>query len=97
MLDKLLLQIASDLCSFCHLGNFLGEITAGRKGNNLYTAGEKLTKLSWIFLITDWIESITDWIVLITNWIDIITDKINKKWLKSICVTDRQTDRHSDV
>ena len=46
MLDKLLLLllllIASDLCSFCHLGNFLGEITAGRKGNNLYTAG-----LSW--------------------------------------------------
>ena len=38
MLDKLLLQIASDLCSFCHLGNFLGEITAGWKGNNLYTA-----------------------------------------------------------
>ena len=43
MLDKLLLQIASDLCSFCHLGNFLGEITAGRKGNNLYTAGCELS------------------------------------------------------
>ena len=39
MLDKLLLQIASDLCSFCHLGNFVGEIPAGRKGNNLFTAG----------------------------------------------------------
>ena len=38
MLDKLLLQIASDLCSFCHLGNFLGEIPAGRKGNNLFMA-----------------------------------------------------------
>ena len=38
MLDKLLLQIASDLCSFCHLGNFVGEIPAGRKGNNLFTA-----------------------------------------------------------
>ena len=44
MLDKLLLQIASDLCSFCHLGNFLGEITAGRKGNNLYTAGESIRR-----------------------------------------------------
>ena len=39
MLDKLLLQIASDLCSFCHLGNFLGEIPDGRKGNNLFKAG----------------------------------------------------------
>ena len=39
MLDKLLLQIASDLCSFCHLGNFLEEIPAGRNGKNMFTAG----------------------------------------------------------
>ena len=44
---------------------------------------KKLTKLSWIFLITDCIDLITDWIDLITDWIDIITDKIIKKWLKS--------------
>ena len=47
---------------------------------------EKLTKLSWIFLITnlitDWIDLITDWVDLITDWIDIITDKTIKKMIK---------------
>ena len=51
MLDKLLLQIASDLCSFCHLGNFVGEIPAGRKGNNLFTAAIVPLILGLIVLI----------------------------------------------
>ena len=58
MLDKLLLQIASDLCSFCHLGNFLGEIPAGRKGNTLFMAASdsatqppcQLEETRWIVL-----------------------------------------------
>ena len=63
--------------------------------NRKVKMSEKLTKLSWIFLITDWIDLITDWIDLITDWIDIIIDKTIKKWLKSMCdgPTDRPTDR----
>ena len=39
MIDNLILQIASDLSSFCHLGNFLGAIPAGRKKRKLLIAG----------------------------------------------------------
>ena len=52
MLDKLLLQIASDLCSFCHLGNFVGEIPAGRKGNILFTAADIILLISFVLLIS---------------------------------------------
>ena len=38
MIDNLILQIATDLSSFCHLRNVLGAIPAGRKKGKLLIA-----------------------------------------------------------
>ena len=48
MLDNLILQIASDLSSFCHLGNFLGAIPAGRKKRKLLIAGA-WSRFTWVY------------------------------------------------